>query len=78
MKTKKKKKPIRDRTLTPVTFTAEEYADFCQLVRLGESREQMMRIESRIRFPKFIEEHGERKCDAMFAKLKKEKPRRGT
>jgi hypothetical protein len=55
-------------------FTEDEYKQFKRLVKLGESRRQLDRIESRFEFPKFIEQTGRAKCDAMFERLKKEEP----
>ena len=50
-------------------YTPEEFLEFKRLVVLGESRLQMDRIESRLKMPDFIKQHGKEKCDAMFAKL---------
>ena len=53
-------------------YTPEEYQEFRELVKKGESQNQVDRIDSRLRFPKFIERIGKAKCDLMFVELCKE------
>lgn len=52
-------------------WTAEELKEFERLCTLASSPNQVHRIKSRTRMPKFIEQHGKEKCDAMFAHLQK-------
>jgi hypothetical protein len=56
----------------PIEYTQKELKEFRRLVELGESLQQMDRIESRLEMPKFIERVGREKCDAMFEQLKRE------
>ena len=53
-------------------WTKEDLREFKKLVDMSGSRNQMMRIEARIQMPKFIEKHGQEKCDAMWAHINKE------
>lgn len=53
-------------------YTEEELNEFRHLLELGESRNQLDRIKSRVAMPGFIERVGREKCDAMFEVLKKE------
>ena len=53
-------------------FTEEELCEFRHLVEMGESRDQMDRIRSRLEMPNFVNSVGKEKCDAMFEILKKE------
>lgn len=55
-----------------VEYSREDIDAFRELVELGESHVQTDRISSRMDMPKFIEEHGRAKCDAMFKVLEKE------
>lgn len=47
-------------------YTREEFEQFRKLVLLGESADQMGRLRSRLELPRFVKEHGQEKCDAMF------------
>lgn len=49
-----------------VNYTEEEMQEFERLVNGTSSRNQLERIEARMRMPAFITEHGKEKCDAMF------------
>lgn len=53
-------------------YTQAELDEFRMLVEMGESRNQLERIHSRLDLPKFIDRVGREKCDAMFEVLKKE------
>tara|TARA_R110002051_G_scaffold3335_1_gene18067 strand:+ start:808 stop:981 length:174 start_codon:yes stop_codon:yes gene_type:complete len=53
-------------------YTAEEFNEFLRLYNLSGSRDQVDRIESRLHMPKFVEKHGEEKCDAMFSVIQEE------
>ena len=53
-------------------YTPEDLAEFRRLVELGESKNQMDRITSRLELPGFVAKHGKEKCDAMFEVLKRE------
>ncbi len=53
-------------------WTEAEFAQFVKLVEAGESRDQLMRIKSRIEMPLFIKEHTREKCDRMFTELLKQ------
>lgn len=53
-------------------YTKRQLDEFRRLVELGESSNQMDRIESRLKMPKFVAKVGREKCDAMFEVLKKE------
>jgi len=55
-----------------IEYTKEELDEFRRLVELGESIQQMDRINSRLRMPKFIERVGRDKCEEMFEVLKRE------
>jgi len=55
-----------------MSYTTDELDDFRELVELGESDDQMDRIESRLQMPRFVERVGKEKCDEMFEVLKKE------
>ena len=57
--------------MTKHPWTKEVYAEFDKLTRKESSGRQMDRIESRIKLPLFIAEHGKELCDAMFAHLMK-------
>lgn len=52
-----------------IEYTEEDLNEFRNLVELGESKNQMDRINSRLKMPAFIEKHGKEKCDAMFKVL---------
>lgn len=54
-----------------VTWTKKELAEFDRLTLMSSSPVQMERVTARIWLPKFIEEHGKAKCDAMFKELTK-------
>ena len=59
-------------TMAEIQYTEEEFAAFKRLVVLGESQDQMDRIDSRLAFPDFIKATGKAKCDVMFERLKLE------
>lgn len=50
-------------------WSKEEIIEFDQLVEGVGSRDQLTRVESRIRQREFISKHSKTKCDAMFAYL---------
>lgn len=52
-----------------MTYTTEELNEFRELVELGESKDQLDRIHSRIYMPRFIERVGKETCDIMFKVL---------
>ena len=52
--------------MSDITYTDEEISEFETLVLMGESQDQMDRINSRLEMPLFIEKHGREKCDLMF------------
>lgn len=51
------------------TWTEEELREFDRLVDDVSSRNQLTRIDARLKMTAFVEEHGKEKCDAMFAYL---------
>tara|TARA_R110000737_G_scaffold325864_1_gene339364 strand:- start:254 stop:472 length:219 start_codon:yes stop_codon:yes gene_type:complete len=53
-------------------FTTDQLDEFRRLVELGESHQQMDRIESRLAMPKFIEKVGKDTCDEMYQVLLEE------
>jgi hypothetical protein len=60
-----------------IEYTQEEFDEFKKLVETAESRDQMDRIESRLKMPKFVEKAGKAKCDEMFKVLCNEPTRKG-
>lgn len=54
-----------------MAYTNDEYKQFVKLVEGQESRDQVVRITARLAMTKFIDEHGEEKCNLMFADLTK-------
>lgn len=50
-------------------YTQEEFDEFKELVELSGSHDQLDRIHSRMRMPKFIERVGRYKCDEMWKVL---------
>lgn len=50
-------------------YTDDEFKEFKRLVQMGESNNQMTRIEGRLQMPRFIEKVGHQKCEAMFEVL---------
>ena len=55
-------------------YTEQYYRYFCKLVRLGESPDQMKRINSRLMMLKLVKSLGKTICDEMFERFKKENP----
>lgn len=55
-----------------MSYTQEEFDEFRELVELSGSHDQMDRIHSRMRMPKFIERAGKAKCDEMWEVLNNE------
>ncbi len=55
-----------------VEYTKKELKEFRKLVEMGESQNQMDRINSRLEMPNFIKRVGREKCDAMFEVLEEE------
>lgn len=55
-----------------MSYTQEEFNEFEELVKLSGSHDQLDRIHSRMRMPKFIERVGKAKCDEMWAVLNDE------
>lgn len=58
--------------MSKVNYTEEELNEFRELVDLLGSCCNSDRITGRIRMPKFVEEHGKEKCDAMFMVIEAE------
>jgi hypothetical protein len=52
-----------------VTYTDDELNEFRNLVELGESINQMDRINSRLEMPLFIDRVGRDKCELMYKVL---------
>ena len=52
-------------------YTAAELRKFDRLTMLCSSQRQMDRIHGRLETQKFMKEHGEAKCNVMFAELKR-------
>lgn len=50
-------------------YTREELSEFKKLILMGESRDQRVRIMSRLEMSKFVGKHGNEKCDAMMKKI---------
>lgn len=50
-------------------FSQQEYEQFCHLSSKSASRDQVTRINGRLKLREFIQQHGKAKCDAMWAKL---------
>lgn len=50
-------------------WTKEEITEFDRLADLQCSSNQVARIEGRLSMQKFISDHGEEKCDAMWIHL---------
>lgn len=55
-----------------MSYTQEEFDEFEKLVNLSGSHDQMDRIHSRMRMPKFIERVVKAKCDEMWEVLNDE------
>lgn len=60
----------------PKPYTAAELRKFDRITAKLGSRSQIERISGRLEIKKFIAEHGQTKCDAMFVVLKKRDRRR--
>lgn len=58
--------------MKPGKFDKDELKKFMKLIDLVSSHNQMHRINGRIEMKNFIAEHGESKCDEMWAHLQKE------
>lgn len=58
-------------------YTQNELRRFDLLTAKLSSLDQMVRINARFDVSAFIKEHGEEKCDAMFAVLKKRDAKKG-
>ena len=52
-------------------WSAKVFAEFERLSDMSGSQDQMERIEARLAFGPFIEKHGRKLCDEMFAELKR-------
>ncbi len=52
-------------------FTKKELRQFDRLTLAQSSINQMERIGARLRLRQFVEKHGQEKCDAMFAEIKR-------
>lgn len=57
--------------MTDKPYTAEELRRFDRITMQLSSRSQVARIEARMDIKRFVAEHGQEKCDAMFAHLQK-------
>jgi len=53
-------------------YTKEELSEFDRLTARLSSRDQMTRLNARLRdVPRFVAKHGQAKCNAMFAELQR-------
>lgn len=59
--------PKEGETITVISWSAKELAEFEELVDGVGSRSQLERISCRLDMNKFVAKHGKEKCDAMFA-----------
>lgn len=57
--------------MSEITWTDAELVEFDDLVDAVSSRHQVERISGRLDMKKFIEKHGQEKCDAMWTHLQK-------
>lgn len=53
-------------------FKQDELKEFMRLIDLVSSSNQMNRITGRLEMKNFVSNHGQNKCDEMWAHLKKE------
>lgn len=52
--------------MTSVSWTKEDITEFDRLIEGQSSPNQLVRIESRLDMKKFISDHGQEKCNAMW------------
>lgn len=57
-------------------YTESELKQFDRLTQKLHSRDQLTRIDGRLKVDAFVREHGKEKCDAMFAVLKRRDKRK--
>jgi hypothetical protein len=59
------------RTVEMISYTESELAEFDRLTVLTSSRDQVRRIDGRMKLSHFVTKHGNLKCDEMFAEIKR-------
>lgn len=57
--------------MTTTEYTNDEFNEFNLLSLLCSSRNQVQRIDGRMKLGRFVEKHGKAKCDAMWAEAQR-------
>lgn len=55
--------------MSDTEYTKQEFEQFRHLSNKSASRDQVTRIDARLKLREFIQTHGKAKCDAMWAEI---------